>query len=127
MDSEFLHNLVDAIRETNGSTAVSMDRDRPYDGQPHTDTGERGRQEVHGLTMRDVVDCLIRAMVVCTDPDSEVGQDLRRKKDCGALIWENIYEADLAQIDPIALAQNLTCEIETVMGIFPNVPGLSKS
>ena len=38
------------------SLAARLDRDRPYDGQIHTDEGERGRQEVSGVTMRDLVD-----------------------------------------------------------------------
>jgi hypothetical protein len=118
---EFLEN---AIRATMGSSAVSMDHDRPYDGQPHTDSGGRGKQEVKGITMRDVQDCLIRAIVVCLDPSSEVGKDLRRKLEDGSLIWDNIYEADLNWCDPIAIGQNLTCEIEKIMGIYPNVPDL---
>lgn len=122
---DFHFHLESAMRETQGSSAVTMDRNRPYDGQPHTDTGIRGKQEIRGITMRDAVDCLIRAMVVCTDPDSEVGKDLRRKQGDGSLIWDNIYEADLSQIDPIAVSQNLTCEIEKLMGIFPNVLSLS--
>ena len=122
---DFSFILENAIRSAQGSSAVTMDRNRPYDGQPHTVTGTRGKQEISGVTMRDVVDCLIRAMVACTDPDSEIGRDLRRKKESGSLVWDNIHEADLSQINPIAVAQNLTCEIEMLMGIFPNVPGLS--
>ena len=115
-------NLEDAMRTAQGSTSITMDRNRPYDGQPHTDTGIRGRQEVCGITMRDVADCLVRAMVSCTDPQSDVGKDLRRKMKEGSLIWDNIYEADLGAMDPIAISQNLTCEIEIMMGIFPNLP-----
>ena len=122
---EFPLNLEDLIRSTQGSTAVSMDRNRPYDGQSHTDNGVRGQQEVHGITMRDVTDCLIRAMVHSSDPGTEAGMDLRRKLDEGSLVHDNIYDADLSLMDPIAIAQNLTCEIERMMGIFPNVPGLS--
>ena len=122
---DFSFILENAMRSAQGSTAVTMDRNRPYDGQPHTDAGTRGKQEISGVTMRDVVDCLIRSMVACTDPETEIGMDLRRKKESGSLVWDNIYEADLSQIDPIAVAQNLTCEIEMLMGIYPNVPGLS--
>ena len=46
------------------SLAEHLDRDRPYDGQPHTDAGERGRTMVEGLTMRDVVDCFVRSSLV---------------------------------------------------------------
>ncbi len=75
--------------------------------------------------MRDVGDCLVRAMVHSSEPDSEAGKDLRRKLAEGSLVRDNIYDADLGLMDPLAIAQNLTCEIERLMGIYPNVPGLS--
>ena len=42
----------------------SMDRNRPYDGQAHTDQGVRGRQPITGLTFRDLNDCFIRAVLL---------------------------------------------------------------
>lgn len=120
---DFMQSLGDAMRMAEGSSAISMDRNRPYDGQPHTDAGIRGMQEVYGVTMRDIQDCLIRAMVRCIDFTSESGKDLRRKLDEGTLIWDNIYEADFSNIDPLAMGKNLACEIEKLMGIFPNIPG----
>lgn len=125
MDELPFHNLEDLLREAQGSTAVSMDRNRPYDGQPHTDNGMRGQHEVHGISMRDVTDCLIRAIVLSSDPGTDAGMDLRRKLGNGSLIHDNIYDADLSLMDPLAIAKNLTCEIEKMMGIYPNVPGLS--
>src|SRR6056300_1253685 len=74
----------------------STDFNRPFLGQPHTLNGERGKQMVSGLRMRDIRDCLHKA----------------KWKEAGELI------------DMEALAQNLLCEIEKAMGIYPNVPKL---
>jgi hypothetical protein len=72
------------------------DRDRPYLGQAHTDEGERGKTLVKGLTMRDVSDCIRRGFALATTEHDSV--------------------------DPVAVAQNACCEIEKMMGIFPNLP-----
>ena len=86
-----------------------LDRSRPYDGQPHTDLGERGRQEIHGITMRDLRDCFIRA---CYDASGLLPQD-----------WpKTVYDLPWDQIDPMAVANNLTCWVERYMGIYPNLP-----
>jgi hypothetical protein len=73
------------------------DRNRPYDGQPWTDHGVRGTNEVRGLTMRDIGDCIARGRVLATPLDG-------------------------AEIDNNAAIQNALCEVERMMGIFPNVP-----
>ena len=46
-------------------------RDRPYDGQSHTDNGERGKTLVEGLTMRDIADCIKRGSIRAGDEVSE--------------------------------------------------------
>ena len=85
------------------------DRDRPYDGQIHTYEGERGRQEVSGVTMRDLVDCYVRA---CFDASGLPSSG-----------WPgSIYGLPWDDMDPLAIVQNLTCWVERYMGIFPNVP-----
>jgi len=97
----------------------SMKRDRPYNGQNHTDFGERGRAEVHGITFRDLRDCFIRAVGQASGPgklynESEKGED--------AVINENdIYKVS-SEVDIIAVQQCLCCEVEKIMGIFPNLP-----
>lgn len=68
------------------------DRQRPYNGQPWTAHGVRGSATVVGLSMRDVGDCIARG---------------------AALSGENIRDA---------VIQNALCEIEKMMGTFPNVP-----
>lgn len=105
-----------------GETAFRSDPRRAYDGQPHTDNGERGKTLVEGLTMRDIADCLIRAYFHSADPD-----DPARKSEEQLLAFDytanDVYALDFDKMDPIAIQQNLTCEIERAMGIFPNLPG----
>jgi len=94
-----------------GSYLEALDRTRPYNGQPHTDLGIRGKHEVSGLTMRDIRDAFIIALYRATGLPPE---DYPR----------TVYEIDLAELDPVAVSQNLTCVIEERMGIFPNTPKL---
>lgn len=89
----------------------TLDRDRPYNGQPWTDQGERGKQEVHGITMRDLRDCFIRG---CYDSAPIEAKDY--PKSVHDLPWEDI--------DIIAVVQNMVCWVEKYMGIFPNTPKL---
>lgn len=93
------------------SLAAHLDRDRPYDGQPHTDQGERGRRLVEGLTMRDIADCFIRA---CYESSGLPIEE-----------WPgSAYDLPWDGMDIIAVSQNLTCNIEKYMGIYPNVPDI---
>jgi len=101
-----------AMCDIQGSSAISLNRDRPYDGQSHTEVGERGKQEVSGVTMRDVSDCIVRAFLSCGGIDRECP------------IRDDIYTIDLNEIDPGAVIKNTVCNIERLMGIYPNVPGL---
>lgn len=114
----------------------TMNPDRAYDGQPHTHTGERGKAEVKGLTMRDIRDCFIRAFIishpyyvydevkrVCTLKRQEPNATLidEANKGTEALLDGNDVYDLVGDIDPIAVSQNLTCEIEKMMGIYPNI------
>ena len=93
------------------SLAAHLDRDRPYDGQPHTDIGERGRQEVSGVTMRDLRDCLIRA---CYDASGLLPSE-----------WPgSVFDLPWGAMDIIAVAQNFTCWVERYMDIYPNIEPL---
>jgi hypothetical protein len=88
----------------------ALDRERLYNGQPQTDTGERGKTELKGITMRDVRDCfIIGAFEAAGIEESKRG---------------SIYELDLNDIDPLAWEQNLACHLERRMGIYPNVSEL---
>ena len=49
--------------------------------------------------MRDIGDCIRRGQRLATDPSDQI------------------------DYDEIAVIQNTLCEIEKMMGIFPNIPG----
>jgi hypothetical protein len=81
-----------------GAFGFGGKRDRPYNGQPWTANGARGQTIVTGLTMRDIADCFARGAVLAGLGD------------------------DTPNIDRDAVLQAGLCEIEKMMGIFPNVP-----
>lgn len=125
-----LQSLWGQIEDELGFNDHNMRRDRPYNGQPHTDTGERGKTEIKGITFRDLRDCFIRAILLSTGAETISGKDMRPlyEEACkgeNAVLCENdLYGWDWNQLDPMAVFQNFSCEVERIMGIFPNVPGL---
>lgn len=101
------------------------DRNRPYDGQPHTHNGERGKTLVAGLTFRDVKDCFIKgALLACGGQENFKYLYERAKQN--TWVEDDIYKIPWEQIDPLAVWQNMSCEMERMMGIFPNVPKLDR-
>jgi hypothetical protein len=94
---EFTAESMDALIASLGT--YGGDRSRPYDGQPWTSHGARGKQPVAGLTMRDVGDCIARGAVLAGLVDETPG------------------------IDRDAVIQAALVEIEKMMGIYPNLPG----
>lgn len=111
----FIERLEQAVEDMSQSNyAQTLLRDRPYDGQPWTDLGERGKQEIKGITMRDLRDCYIRACYLSSGLSTEQYP-------------KSVYELPWDDMSPIAIAQNLTCEVERVMGIFPNLPACVKN
>ena len=62
-DKNFKDKLDFALNTDGSSSDYRNDKERPYNGQPWTDGGVRGKQEVKGLTIRDIQDCLIQAML----------------------------------------------------------------
>ena len=126
-DPAFGKKLEFAFMATEGSSAYRNDRQRPYNGQPHTDDGIRGRTMVHGLTMRDIRDCFVKGLLLsCGGIDNEEQNTLYESVKEGTWRTDDVYKVELSQIDPLAVAQNMTCEVERMMGIFPNVPPLDK-
>ena len=109
---EFRKLLEWAMTEIQGSSALSLDRNRPYDSQPQTNQGERGKRLVSGLTMRDISDCMVLGFLDAAGIDREVP------------IHDDIYNINFEDIDPGAVIQNATCHIEKLMGIYPNLPEL---
>lgn len=141
-----------AMWSTHSSSDYRNDRERPYNGQIHTDDGLRGKQIVQGLTMRDLKDCLIKAMLIsaasekyleadtflkCWDYSTEPAKPTQflldhqnepdfvsNKVEIGTWRPQDVYKIDWNNIDPLAICQNFTCEVERMMGIFPNISPL---
>lgn len=44
---------------------------RPYDGQPHTFSGERGRQTLPPITLRDLADVVVKMLDEANHPGFE--------------------------------------------------------
>lgn len=109
---EFNQMLSWAFSDLQGSSAISLERDRLYDGQPHTGQGERGKTLVVGLAMRDISDCIVRGFLDAAGIER------------GLPIHDDIYTIDLPDLDPGAVIQNALCHVEKMMGIYPNVPEL---
>jgi hypothetical protein len=83
-----------------------LNRNRPYNGQQHTGDGERGKQQVVGLTMRDIRDCLILAFYDSSGLSNPP---------------KSVEDLPLHEMSLEAISQNMTCWIERYMGIFPNI------
>jgi len=152
---DFQKQLEFAIWSTDSCSDYRNDRERPYNGQLHTHDGTRGKQEVKGLTMRDLKDCLIKAMLISspskkyleadtflkcwdftTEPntptqfllDNQNESDfISTKAELGTWRPQDVYKINWTDVDPLAITQNFTCEVEKMMGIYPNVPPLENS
>lgn len=126
-----LESLFDEIAHDLGWHDHSMRRDRPYNGQPHTSTGQRGATEIKGITFRDLRDCYIRAVLLSTGAEVIDGVNMRPryeeacKGENAALCENDLYGFNTDKLDPMAIAANLCIEVEHLMGIYPNVPDLS--
>lgn len=119
-----MSELEHIIDEATGANDHSMWRGRPYEGQSWTDSGERGKQEIKGVTFRDLRDCYIRAWCMSAAHLNETLYDEALKGEQACLCANDVYGLE-GSIDPMAILQNLSCEIERLMGIFPNVPPLA--
>jgi hypothetical protein len=146
---DFKEQLAFSLWSTQSNSDYSNDRDRPYNGQSWTYDGDRGKHQVSGLTMRDIKDCLIKAMLLASASDKYLQADtfikcwdystepakptqflldrqnepdfVHTKVELGTWRPQDVYNIDWSKIDPIAICQNLTVEIEKMMGIFPNI------
>lgn len=102
-----------------------MDRNREYIGQPHTDYGERGKTYVNGLTMRDICDCYVRGVILASGHLVPEKYKEAEKGEKANLNSDDLYGFNLDKVDPNAICQNMTCEIEKMMKIYPNVQELN--
>ncbi len=123
--SDSFEKLWGQIEDDLGFNEHNMRRDRPYNGQEHTSTGIRGATEIKGITFRDLRDCFIRAVLLSSHGISPNGlYDEATKGEAAALCENDLYGWDLNRLDPMAISQNLACEVERLMGIYPNVSKL---
>lgn len=108
-----------------------MLRQRAYEGQSHTDHGERGKTQIEGITFRDLRDCFIRACCLSAggvdDPYGDRLYDEALKGEEALIAESDIRHLPWNEIDVVAVAQNLACEVEKIMDIFPNIPDTEKS
>lgn len=117
-DPEFQNKLEFELLAVDGTSVYRNDRERPYDGQPWTENGIRGKTIVKGLSMRDIRDCLVMAFLQsCNQPE------LSKKVHDGTWRWNDVYLITDEGMDFGAVGQNLTCNIEKMMDIFPNLEG----
>ena len=124
-NAEDMNKLWNKMANDLGCNDMNMNRDRPYSGQSHTYTGVRGATEIKGITFRDLRDCFIRAVYQSAGHlDIELHDESNKGED-SALCENDLYKLDLNKLDPMAISQNLNCEVEKLMGIFPNVPELN--
>lgn len=108
-----LNQIIDDVLKINRDA----NRNRPYDGQPHADEGERGKTLVEGLTMRDVCDCMAAGLL-----EASGIPELQDAVDRGVWTYNDLYK--LEDFDPVAAIQCMSCQLEKMMGIYPNVPKL---
>ena len=111
-----MNRAIEGLFAKGNDYLTAQQRDRPYDGQPQTDQGERGRQEVHGVTMRDICDCFVIGAFDAGGFDLRVADKSKYDGTIHDLPWD--------RMDPLAVIQNATCELEKRMGIYPNVTPL---
>ena len=153
-NDDFKEQLEFALWSTGSSSDYRNDRERPYDGQSWTTDGERGKTEVKGLTQRDIRDCLIKAMLISSSSNKYLDEDFNKcwdysqepvkptqylldhqnetdyistKVELGTWRLQDVYKINWDEVDPIAVCQNMSCEIEKMMGIFPNINELKYS
>ncbi len=107
---EFNDMLKHAFLEIQGSSGFSLDKDRAYDGQPTTHNGERGKEPIKGLTVRDIADCIVRGFL-----ESAGIYDKHP-------LHDDIFKINMTELSPGAVIQSTVCNIEKMMGIFPNIP-----
>ena len=124
-DENLVNKLKFAMVAAGGSSAYRNDQERPYNGQPQTDHGERGKTEVCGLTMRDIADCFVQGFLAASGISELADKTIALDTDeanykTGDWRYEDVYKIK-NDLDPQAVIQMAMCFVEKYMGIFPNV------
>lgn len=116
-DASSIDHLDFVLSTVNSSADYDNSRNRLYNGQPHTSQGERGKQIIEGLTMRDLVDCFVMGVL-----ESSGDQELNDKVRDGKWRYSDVWDDRCNDVDIMAVSQNMCCNIEKMMGIYPNLP-----
>ena len=107
-----------------GLSDHTTDPDRPFTGQPHTENGERGKTEIKGLRFRDLADCIVKAWIDAgsvTIENEASAEELRKRAEDGTLNYNDVYNIECGEIDPLALMQCIIVRVEKAMKIYPNI------
>ena len=100
-------------------------KDVLHEPQPHTDAGKRGEYIVNGITIRQIAECVLRGMLDGGTLYHEQDKSIDTVHLGYHQLLDLIYDVEwIDGFDPVAIQQNVTCHIEKVLGIFPNVPPL---
>jgi hypothetical protein len=101
---------------------MTTDPNRPFIGQDHTDEGERGKTEVKGIRFRDLCDCVVKGLFSAAEHESIDFDEKCKRVENNTITYTDMYGLRLAEMDPNALIQRISCEVEKAMGIYPNIP-----
>ena len=71
--------------------------------------------------MRDICDCFVKAVYDSCPP--EAMEEIIWLKDFN---YNDLYKIDFNKLDPIAIIQNMVCQVEKAMGIYPNINDLKE-
>ncbi len=108
VNAQAAKQILEAIEDYQGiGLSDVLNRKRPYNGQPWTGNGKRGRILIQGLTARDIRDCLVLAFYDSRPP--------------GLPAPTSLEALPLEQMSMEAISQNLLCWIERYMGIYPAI------
>lgn len=118
---EFLCEILDSFPEEEKFT---MDRDREFIGEYNSFWGERGKTFVNGMRIRDICDCILRGTLLANAHNHKDFYEEASKGEKADLAPTDLYHASFHNVDPVAVIQNIMCEIEKMMGIYPNIPEL---
>jgi len=119
-----LSKLFKDITDVLGFNDKNMLRNRPYNGQPHTDIGIRGATEIKNITFRDLRDCFIRAVCLSAKHQNQKLYEEALKGEYAQISGNDLYQYDFSDIDIMTISHNLACEVEKLMGIFPNIENI---
>lgn len=102
-----------------------------HEGQPHTILGIRGQQEIK-LKEIEIAECFLRGMIdgatyYNLSKDGKLTGNIDVEKLEYHHLIDLVFKVEwMLNFDPVAVVQCACCHLEKVLGIFPNVPKLTK-